>query len=303
MAATGEQIVLRHAGQRAVVVEAGGGLRTYQADGRELLDGYPEQEFATAARGQILIPWPNRLRDGAYEFDGQRHQLPLDEPERSNAIHGLVRWANWRIAERDGDRVRLEYALHPREGFPFALALALEYRLDDDGLTVRTSATNVGTRPCPYGAGAHPYVTVGTDTIDRCTLRAPGSAWMVTDSRLIPTRTEPVAGTDYDFRCERELGATSLDTAFAELERDRRGRARVQLAAPGAGPRVTVWQDAGYKYVMLFTGDALAEPGRRRRGLGVEPMTCAPNAFQTGQGLITLQPGEGRRDSWGIAPG
>ena len=68
------------------------------------------------AAGQVLIPWPNRIEDGAYEFDGRRHQLPLDELEARNAIHGLVRWAGWRVGEREQSRVVMEHVLHPQPG-------------------------------------------------------------------------------------------------------------------------------------------------------------------------------------------
>jgi len=300
--ASGEQIELRHGEQRAIVVEVGGGLRAYAAGGRELIDGYGESEMADTGRGQTLIPWPNRLRDGRYEFAGERQQVALTEPERSNAIHGLVRWASWTVALRERALVRLEHRLHPQEGYPFELALALHYELDDDGLTVRLGATNLGASACPFGAGAHPYVSVGAERIDACTLTAPGGRWMRTDERAIPVSCEPVEGTEYDFRAPRQLGATSLDTGYAALERDEDGRARVRLSAPDGARAVTVWQDESYPYLMLFTGDSIAQPRRRRRSLGVEPMTCAPNAFQSGAGLITLQPGEAFEGAWGISP-
>lgn len=303
MPATGEQVELRHGDQRAVVVEVGGALRRYAVGDRDVLDGFDEGEMSTAARGQVLVPWPNRLRDGRYEFAGEHHQLPLTEPEHGNAIHGLARWVNWTVDRHDDARVRLTYVLHPREGYPFALSLAVDYALDDGGLTVRTTATNVGERSCPYGAGAHPYVTAGTDTIDPCTLRAPGGRWMPTDDRWIPIASEPVDATDYDFRIARRIGSTQLDTGFGELERGDDGLARVQLVAPDGESSVTVWQDESYPYLMLFTGDSVPEPGRRRRGLGVEPMTCAPNALQSGEGLAVLQPGATFTGLWGIAPG
>jgi aldose 1-epimerase len=300
---TGEQIELRHLDQRALVVEVGGGLRDYRIGERALLDGYGEREMATSGRGQCLIPWPNRVRDGSYEFAGERHQLPLTEPDKRNAIHGLVRWVNWRVGDRDERRVRMEYLLHPQDGYPFTLALALDYELGEDGLTVRTSATNAGEEPCPFGAGAHPYLTAGTETIDSCTLRAPGSTRLTSDDRAIPAGSEPVEGSEYDFRVAREIGgATQLDTGFSDLERDGDGRARVELTDPDGGAAVSLWQDESYPYLMLFTGDAIPAPDRRRRGLAVEPMTCAPNAFQSGAGLITLQPGETFTGAWGISP-
>jgi len=101
IAPSGEQITIAAGDQQAVVVEVGGGLRLYSAGGRELIDGYRADEMSSSGRGQVLIPWPNRLQDGSYEFDGRRHQLPLNEPERRNAIHGLVRWAAWTATERE----------------------------------------------------------------------------------------------------------------------------------------------------------------------------------------------------------
>jgi aldose 1-epimerase len=172
-APSGEQFELTHGDQRLVVVEVGGGIRTYSVGGRELLDGYGAGEMCSSGRGQVLIPWPNRLQDGSYEFEGRRLQLALTEPEAGNAIHGLVRWASWRVAERSPERVVLEHVLHPQPGYPFSLGLRLEYELSAHGLSVRTTATNLGAAVCPYGAGAHPYLTLGTPTVDALVLRAP----------------------------------------------------------------------------------------------------------------------------------
>jgi aldose 1-epimerase len=154
---SGEQYEIRLGAQVAVVVELGGGLRSYSAGGRDVVDGYGPDEMPSSGRGQVLIPWPNRLEDGSYEHEGRRHQLPVTEPEQGNAIHGLVRWATWTVAEREPHRVVLEHVLRPRAGYPFWLALAIEYALSEKGLRVRTTATNVGTDACPYGSGAHPH--------------------------------------------------------------------------------------------------------------------------------------------------
>jgi aldose 1-epimerase len=91
IAPSGEQIEIAHGDQRALIVEVGGGLRTYSAAGRELLDGYGIDEMSTSGRGQVLIPWPNRIQDGTYSFEGERHQLAINEVAEQDAIHGLVR--------------------------------------------------------------------------------------------------------------------------------------------------------------------------------------------------------------------
>ena len=300
-APSGDQLEISLGDQRAVVVEVGGGLRTYSAGGRELLDGYGADEMCSSGRGQLLIPWPNRIQDGSYEFDGRRHRLPLTEPERGNAIHGLVRWAAWAVREREPGRVVMEHVIHPQPGYPFTVALGVEYALSESGLSVRTSATNLGSGACPYGAGAHPYLTLGTGSVDPVELRVPARRVLVSDERDLPTGSEPVDGTEYDFSTARPIGATRLDNAYTDLVRDADGRARVVLRDPGSRVALTLWVDEHYPYLMLFTGDPL--PDVSRRALAVEPMTCPPNAFRTGESLIRLTPGETTTGAWGITPG
>jgi len=300
MPPSGEQIEIVHGDQRAVVVEVGGGLREYTLNGRKLLDGYGADQMSSSGRGQVLIPWPNRIQDGRYSFDGQDHQLAIDDLEEQDAIHGLVRWAAWVAAERAENRVVMEHVLHPRPGYPFSLALSVEYRLSDEGLRVQTTATNRGHAPCPYGSGNHPYLAAGQPSVNPLTLRVPGAAVLVSDERGIPVGSTQVEGTDYDFRRPRAIGATVLDHAFTELERDEGGRARVELRDPGADTALTLWLDEAHPYVMVFTGDPL--PDVDRRSVAVEPMTCPPNAFRTGEDLVRLEPDQSFTSSWGIDP-
>jgi aldose 1-epimerase len=297
---SGEQIELAHGAQRAVVVEVGGALRAYAVDGADVLEGYGAGEMCSGARGQTFVPWPNRLRDGAYRFDGREHQLPLSEPERRNAIHGLVRWQSFAPREQSAARVVMEHRLHPRPGYPFALRIAVEYVLDDGGLTVRTTATNVGRGRCPYATGAHPYLTVGTPRVDEALLRCPARTRLLSDDRAIPTATESVAGTAYDFRTPRRIGDLALDTGFADLERAADGTATIELARADGERHVRLWMGPAYRYAMLFTGDTLPQQEHRRRALGVEPMTAAPNALQSGEGLEILEPGASHAAAWGI---
>jgi aldose 1-epimerase len=296
---SGLQFELEHGDQKAVVVEVGGGLRSYSVGGADVLDGYGVDELCPSGRGQLLIPWPNRLEDGRYEFGGETHQLPLDEPEHGNAIHGLVRWAPWKVTTHSPERVVLEHDLYPRPGYPFSLAVLTEYTLSADGLRVETTATNTGTAPAPYGAGAHPYLTLGTPTVDELTVAAPAAAVLHSDDRGLPSGEEQVDGTELDFRQPRILGGTRLDHAFTDLERGEDGLARVGLTDPKTGLRLTLWVDEAYPYLMLFTGDPL--PDVARRSLAVEPMTCPPNALRTGESLIRLEPGESFTSVWGIA--
>jgi len=301
MLPSGRQLELAAGDQRAVVVEVGGGLRAYSAGGAELVDGYPAEAICCSARGQHLIPWPNRIEDGSYEFEGRRNQLPLNEVELSNAIHGLVRWATWALREDGAGRAVAEHVLHPQPGYPYTLELSVEYALSEAGLRVQTTATNGGSEPCPFGSGAHPYLTVGSATVDPVVLRVPARTVILADERALPVGRLAVEGTPYDFRVPRPIGATVLDSAYTDLDRDEDGLVRVELHDPGTGRGLTLWADETYGYLMVFSGDPL--PDVARRSLAVEPMTCAVNAFRTGEGLIRLEPGESVTSVWGIAPG
>src|SRR5713101_857760 len=296
---SGRQVELTQADQRAVITEVGGGLRRYDVGTWAVVDGYGRDELSSGGRGQLLVPWPNRIGDGRYHFGSHEHQLPLDERQRRNAIHGLVRWEAWEISQPSASTARATYCLHPRPGYPFHLELRVDYDLTDDGLALTVRATNLGPDPAPYGAGWHPYLSVSTPTVDDAILQIPAEKSMPTDDRGIPCGgTVPVAGTAFDFRKARRIGDTVLDTCYTELRPDADGLVRARLSASDGECAVELWADRSVAYLMVFTGDTLDV--RRRQGLAVEPMTCPPDAFRSGQGLIVLEPGETFSSKWGI---
>lgn len=302
VAPSGEQFEISGGGYRAVVTECGAGLRVLEYDGQPLVLGYAEDEQASSGRGQLLAPWPNRIRDGAYAFEGRDLQLPLTEPSRGHASHGLVRWVAWAVEELTEHSVSLDYRLMSQPGYPWTLDLHALYDLSADGLTVTVTATNLSSSPAPYALGAHPYLTAGSGPVDGWELTLPASTRLLTDDRLIPSGREDVRDTDLDFRMARPVRTTSLDTAFTDLSRDAEGRAVVQLRDPVADRGVTLWMDARFGYVQLFTGDAL--PVHARESLAVEPMTAPPDAFNSGDSLVVLAPagsdGDEHSASWGI---
>lgn len=299
--ASGAQTTIRFGAHEAVIVEVGGGLREYRVDGVAILDGYDVDRMADGGRGQPLLPWPNRLEDGEYEFDGRRFHLPVDDLAHRNTNHGLTRWRNWSVASRADDRVTMCHVLYPSTGYPFTLGLQIEYVLGVDGLSVRTTATNLGSSRLPFGAGFHPYFTVGTPTVDAAVLQLAADLFLEVNERRLPTgRSVAVAGSEFDFSAAREIGSTVLDHCFGELRRDPDGLVRVHVRNPATAREVVVWMDAGFKYVQLYSGETLA-PERRRQSLAIEPMTCPPNAFHTGTDVLVLEPGQVHSVVWGIA--
>jgi aldose 1-epimerase len=299
--ATGDQWVIGHGHQRAVVTEVGATLRAFTVDDRPVVAGFGPEEWSTGGRGQVLAPWPNRLGDGRYSFEGVEAQAALDEPAGRNAIHGLVRWMAWSMVGRAQNRVTMACQLHPSPAYPFALRLTIEYRLGRDGLTVVTDAENVGQTDLPFGLGFHPYLTVGTASVDSVRLRLPASQRLVTDDRGLPTGRAPVSGTEFDFQGGRLIGVTRLDTGFTGLGRDADGRACVALDHPDGAEGLTVWADEHFGYFMVYTGDTLGID-EQRTALAVEPMSCPPDAFRSGIDLAVLRPGARWTGSWGIAP-
>lgn len=190
----GEQTEIRYGEQRAVVVEVGGGVRLYEVAGVPVLDGYDVEQMVDGARGQPLLPWPNRLHGGRHTWDGREHVVPLDEPDKGNALHGVTRWRSWRPRRVSDSAVTMRLVLRPSPAYPFTLDLAVACALTDDGLTVTTTATNLGPEAAPNGHGAHPYLTVGTDRVDDAVLHLPADTWLPTDEHQIPTGRAPVEG-------------------------------------------------------------------------------------------------------------
>jgi aldose 1-epimerase len=276
---SGEQFEIACGDLHAVVVEVGGGIRSLTHGGDDVLLGYGEREMCTAGRGQVLAPWPNRLEDGSYRFDGRDLQLPLSEPPTRTAIHGLVRWSSWQCVDRARDAVTMAHVLHPQAGYPFTLRMEVEYRVDERGLAVETRAENLGDEALPFGLAHHPYLA-GAPLADELDVALDAATRVVADERKLP------AGRDENDLRSFRVGSRELDTTFTDF-----ATPRVRV-----GDRV-VWFDEAFRYVQLFTGD---HPAVERRGLAVEPMTCPANAFRTGEDVVRLEPGERFRGRWGI---
>ena len=295
---SGEQFAIAASGYRAVVTESGGALRLLEHEGRALLDGFGPDEMASGGRGQLLMPWPNRVRDGRWTWEGRDLQLGLTEPARHNASHGLVRWAAWSLQEHTDHSVALGYRLVAQTGYPWTLDLQVVYDLSAEGLTVTQSATNLATTPAPYAQGAHPYLSVGPGPVDGWELTLPAATRLLADpERKLPTGREPVEGTPVDFRVARPLRDAQLDHAFTDLARTD-GIARVLVRDPATGHAASLWVDEHWPWLMVYTADD--QPATARRSLAVEPMTAPADAFNSGDDLVVIEPEDTFSASWGI---
>jgi len=297
---TGDEVRLRHGPYSASVVTLGASLRSLEHDGRPLVVPFAADRMRPVFRGSLLAPWPNRVVDGRYAFEGEQQQLALSEPDRGHALHGLLAWADWRVEAVAENAVGLATELAPSAGYPHRLVVECVHALTDDGLTTTVAARSLGTR-APYGVSAHPYLTAGGADLDTCVLTLPASRYVeTTGARLLPGPERDVATAPWpDFRRPQVLGDARIDHAFTGLDRDGEGRARVRLEAPDGFAAEMSW-GAELGWVQVHTADR-PEPELDRAGLAVEPMTCPPDAFSTGEDLVVLEPGGRHSASWRIA--
>ncbi|MCO8273401.1 aldose 1-epimerase family protein [Actinoplanes sp. TRM 88003] len=298
-AKSGTQWSIEADGQSAVVVEVGGTLRGYSVGDVQVLDGFEADELSPASAGQILAPWPNRIRDGQYTFEEQKYQLSLTEPARNNAIHGLVNWSRWTLVEQNASALTLEYELPAQIGYPWWLTLRTTWSISAAGLRCDQSVVNNSAANAPWGYSVHPYVQLPGVSVDDTLLHVPGSKRIVADARLLPIGAGSVAGTEFDFTEPRKIGDLVLDSTFGDIAHDADGITEVTIADPSSDRKVVVWADDKFKYWQVFTGDTL-HGERFRRSVAIEPMTCPPDSFRTGRDLIVLAPGERWTASWGI---
>jgi aldose 1-epimerase len=286
----------------ATIASVGASLRTLEHKGRPLVVPFDADEVRPGYRGATLAPWPNRVVDGRYTFAGTEQQLPLTEPARGHALHGLASWLDFGAVDRSGSSVTMAATIEAQAGYPHRIDIAVVFDLDEDGLHTTVTATNTGRDAAPWGTGPHPYLVAGSGRVDDWTLTLPADTVLtVTDDRLIPIANADVAaeaGGVFDFRTPRVIGDTFIDHAFTGLTRDASGVASVTVRSQdGTGTEMS-W-DAACPWVQVHTAD---NPGSdaHRAGLAVEPMTCPPDAFNSGVDLIVLDPGESATAGWDI---
>lgn len=265
----GKTLHLQAGHYQAKIVTVGAGLAELTHRGRHVVIPHKPEEMPLAHLGKVLIPWPNRVADGCYQHNGKTYQLAVNDPVSHTAIHGLLAWRDWQINQLSNTEVSLTIFLPPSYGYPFALYSEVNYRLDAPrGLHVFIRTQNVGDETAPYGAGAHPYLTCNLQPIDSCELTLPMSTEMC-DER--------------NFTTPRLIAQTTLDHTFRSLQPD--AGWEVRMTSPAQN--MSTYLRSHQPWLQVYTGEKLA-----RRDLAVEPMTCPPDAFNSGISLIHLAPGE-----------
>ncbi len=289
----GDVIELHSGNSRVEITTVGAHLRRFQVAGREVIVPFGE-ELPWGAHGAVLAPWPNRIDAGTYSWEGEEYRLPLTEPERDNAIHGLVMTEPWQPAQVAPGRAEFTVDLAASAGYPFPLRLSITYLLEGAHLTVDFRAENHGGRAAPFGVGFHPWLAAGPGGLEGATLTADVGTWFRSDARLLPVAEEQVPR-EFDFRGGKPLGDLRLDDAFGMPRFDESGRSWVYLHGDD-GATAAAWMREPLRVWQLCSDPSPAP----RPGLAVEPMTCPANAFRTGDRLHALAPGASWLLQWGL---
>lgn len=301
-APTGEQfeLSLLQGGRsaRAIITELAASLRVLEVDGVAVTEPYPLDSLPPFGCGIVLAPWPNRVRDGRWQLNGETQQLDITEPARGNAIHGLLRNTPYTVAERSESSVTLAATVFPQHGYPFILDTTVRYELVEGGLRVTHTATNRSAEAAPVAFGVHPFFRVGDVPVEELVLTVRAGTRIETDDRLNPTGESSVVGSDFDLSEGRPVGVLELDDAFGELPVTD-GVITHTLAAPD-GRAVRVWQDDQWGWVQVFTTREFPKADGAGLAVAIEPMTAPPGALSSGAGLRWLERDETWSAAWGI---
>ncbi|MHA7177605.1 aldose 1-epimerase family protein [Arthrobacter sp. Sr24] len=293
--ATGAQFTLSRAGATAIVTSLAAGLRHYDKDGVALVESYPEDAIAPGAAGITLAPFANRIDGGLWQLEGKPQQLDITEVPRNNAIHGLLRNTGYHALETGDAHVMLEAIIHPQHGYPFLLRHQVRYSLERNGsLRVTQTLLNDSAKPAPFVLGAHPYFTLGDIPAEQLTLTVHAATYLSANERMIPTGNRAVTGR-YELRQGRPVPDSLMDTAFTDLETADGVASHTLSAADGRS--VSLWHDGSVEYIHVYVTEEF--PGRSL-AVALEPMTGPANAFNSGDGLQWLAPGESFTMNWGI---
>ncbi|MDP9027910.1 MAG: aldose 1-epimerase family protein [Actinomycetota bacterium] len=305
----GPQYVLDHHGVRLEVAALAAALRSLTVDGVQLTEPYGPELVAPMGCGMVLAPWPNRVRDALWEWEGEPQLLDVTEPKLHNASHGLLRNTGYALVEQTDTSLTLGALIAPQHGWPFLLDTRVRYELDADGVTVTHAVTNLSTRTAPWAVGAHPYFRVGDVPSEELTVTLTGATRLELDDRFNPVGVNPVDADDgtggsgsYDLRDGRPARGLDLNTGYGDLA-NRDGRADVAWLTAADGRCTTLWADAAFRWIQAYTpSDFPRDPADGGPGFAIalEPMTAPPNALNSGVDLIQLEPGASWAGSWGV---
>lgn len=226
----------------------------------------------------LLTPWVNRVRNGNYSYKGKNYQLPINEPALGNAIHGLLARAPFSIIHESENSIKLEHIYKGEEtNYPFPFLFSYTYHLlNEGGLEITLEAKNTGTTSMPFACGWHPYFRFPDTTEADLSINFHPISRFLSDSQMIPLKEESLQGqTEFIFSKEKVDHVFRLEPQKKHITEFRDNKLHRSLFLEQSSiqfPFLVVFQPEGFSSV------------------AIEPMTANTDAFNTGDGLIELEP-------------
>ncbi|MFT4147911.1 MAG: aldose 1-epimerase family protein [Micrococcaceae bacterium] len=294
--ATGQQYSLQYKNSKATITELAAALRYLEIDGVQVTETHGDDVTAPMGLGLVLVPWPNRVDKGQWVLDGKKQQLDITEYDRGHAIHGLLRNTGYSAVEQSDTSVTLHATVFPQHGYPFHLDTFVRYTLNGEGLTVQHRVKNLSEQKAPVAIGAHPYFRVGNTPVEDLEVKIAAGTYLVADPKdMIPTEKKPVSGL-LDLRQGQKVGDLDIDTGFTDITPE--GKLFKHHLIDPQGNSTTLWADETMPFVHVFTPAGFTSD---KKAIAMEPMTAPANAFNSGDHLQWLEPGDTFTASWGVS--
>lgn len=284
-------------GSSALVSPVGASLLALELSGLKIIEQVANNRSEFYA-GVVMAPWSSRLSGGRYELgDGRVLQVPINEPNRNNALHGLVYNRSFEIKRQSESAVELVIEIKPSEGYPFHLLLAVSYELEEGELFVSFAVRNLSREEAPFGIGFHPYLSTHWAE-GPVLLHSDAKSVLTLDENMIATGKTLTFGSDKDLSTGKKVVAAELDDDYTDLE-FKMGTASTKFLTE-AGEGIELWQEGIFKHTVIYTTDSFETDTGVITAVAIEPSTSEVNAFNSKQDLLMLAPGQTRSGGWGI---
>ncbi len=283
----------------AVVSPVGASLRRLTVDGVELVRNTLD-ELPPLSAGVILAPWPNRVADARWTFEGATERLAVTESDLGHALHGLLADRAYAVMARDASSVVLAAGIDTPPGYPFRLDTSVAYTLTARGVRVTHRIANRGSRRAPVALGAHPYLRLGDRPVGDLVFTTSARQALRLDDRHLPVGSFPVEGTAFDLRAGSRVRDMPWHAGYTDLQQHPSHGYRHRLADPVTGDAVVLEAGRAFAWLQTYVTDAFPGTAPGELAVAVEPMTAPPDALNSGAGLRWLGSGDMWEARWGI---
>ena len=266
-----------------IYLNHGASLQELTLKGQHIIQDLNPIPYSDSYASSILFPFANRIKDGAYSFDGKNYQLVANQQQENNALHGLVynkifKVVNQKTTETEAS-VTLEYVETEKHvGFPFTYTIHLEYIVSNDSLILNVSVTNTDSKPFPYTLGWHPYFI--SDNLKASSLVFESSKKLIIGERNITTGVKDIEPVD-----KFDIEDKQLDDCWI-LEGN-----TIEFLTPKY--HLTVGATGNNNFLQVYTP-------KKQNAIAIEPTTGVSDSFNNKIGLETLKPNQTKSISWSL---